>query len=342
MFSDVPYICPYCNSKNCVFYKKYNTLKNGERKLYKCKDCRKTFSETKWTFMEWMRESLSSIALVLKARSNGMGLNASCETFNVAKNTLIDWEKKFSELKEVLWIYSLVHTFVSQTIEGDELYTKVNKNVPIEDCIGWTILLMERASRFIWEVSCWKKDRKLFLKALKKLKKIIRQTEDLTLITDGERRYGNILFEICSKVVYSGKQGRPKKVLPKGVKVRLKNKGSKSHKKGPKRSKYEAPQAEHPETVQNITNTDIHANHVEATNASIRRRISAFRRKTNTYAKKKSALQRVLDGYWIVNNFIRKHFTTKQVPAVALWIVKEWFSWVQILMLPKHSLMANS
>ena len=35
-------------------------------------------------------------------------------------------------------------------IEGDELYTKVKKNVPPEDSRGWTLVLMGIASRFIW------------------------------------------------------------------------------------------------------------------------------------------------------------------------------------------------
>ena len=70
---------------------------------------------------------------------------------------------------------------------------------------------------------------------------------------------------------------------------------------------------------------------LEAFNASTRRRNSAYRRKTNTYAKMNSALQRTLDNLWIVHNFIRIHFTTKQVPAVALGILKEGFSWEQVL-----------
>ena len=48
------------------------------------------------------------------------------------------------------------------------------------------------------------------------------------MFTDGERRYGNLLFEICQEVLRTGKPGRPKKTLPKGVKVRIKNKGSQS------------------------------------------------------------------------------------------------------------------
>ena len=98
-----------------------------------------------------------------------------------------------------------------------------------------------------------------------------------------------------------------------------------------KRPKYEAPCAEHPETPQTLPTNAIHANHVEALNASLRRRNSAYRRKTNTYAKKKTGLQRTLDVFWIVHNFIRKHFTTQQVPAVALGILEKGLSWGQIV-----------
>ena len=101
----------------------------------------------------------------------------------------------------------------------------------------------------------------------------------MSLVTDGERRYGNLLFEICAEVLRTGKPGRPKKILPQGVKVRIKNKGSQGHKKGPKRPKYQDPQSEHPQTQQDLNNKEIHANHIEAFNASLRRRCAAYRRK---------------------------------------------------------------
>jgi hypothetical protein len=119
-------------------------------------------------------------------------------------------------------IYSLVHLFISQVIEGDELYTKVNKNVPQEESEGWTILLMERASRFIWALGCGKKDRTLFFYAVQILRNVIEQTQDITLITDGERRYGNLLFEICCEVFHSGLRGRPPKVFERELKLELK------------------------------------------------------------------------------------------------------------------------
>ena len=329
--------CPYCNSEKCTSFQRYETTQNGSRWLYKCDACHHTFSETKGSFLEGIRTPVSAIIQVLKARSEGMGVNAACHVFDIAKNTLLLWERRLSGVKETLMVYSMANTFISQVIEGDELYTKINKNVPVEACEGWTILLMERASRFIWALDCGKKDRTLFFYAIRILANVIARTGDVTLVTDGERRYGNILFEICHEVIRDGRRGRPPKVLREGIKIRLKNKGKKAHKRGRKRLKYEAPHPEHPQTIQDIADADVHANHAEAFNASIRRRNSAYRRKTNTYAKQKTDLQRTLDILWIVHNFIREHFTTKEVPAVALGIVEKGLSWTQVLQFRKSA-----
>jgi hypothetical protein len=54
-------------------------------------------------------------------------------------------------------------------------------------------------------------------------------------------------------------------------------------------------------------------------------------RKTNTYAKLTEALQRTLDVYWVVHNFIRKHYTTKRVPAENLGVVEKGFNFFDLL-----------
>ena len=327
--------CPNCRCENIKEHRTYETINNGARILYKCEKCGNIFSETKGSFLEGLVKPLHFIIQVLMARSEGLGLNAACRVFTISKNTLLNWEGKFAGLKETLLLYALAFKFLQQVIEGDELYTKIGKNVPVEDCEGWTIVLMERATRFIWELKCGKKDRTLFFRAIQMLVMVIERTGDLTLITDGERSYGNILFEICNEVVRNGARGRPPKALREGLKVRIKNKGSQSKKRGRKRAKYEAPHREHPDTKQNISTNDIHANHVEAFNAALRRNASPYRRKTNTYAKKMGALQRVLDGYWIVHNFIKVQYTTKQVPAVALGILEKGLSWKEVLMIQR-------
>ena len=152
-------------------------------------------------------------------------------------------------------------------------------------------------NRFIWEIECGKKDRKLFHKAIKSLDKMARQTHDLRIFTDGERRYGNLLFEICYELVHNGKPGQPKKTFKRGVHFRIKNKGTQAHKKGRKRPKYQSPWREHPETARTITETDIHANHAEAFFSALRRKCATFRRKTNMYKPQHALL---IDGLTVV------------------------------------------
>ena len=264
-----------------------------------------------------------------------MGINAAARLYGVGKNSIYRWQKRLSGMKQTLLLYALTHQFLHQVIEGDELYTRVRKNVAPDESQGWTIVLMDRATRFIWAMGCGRKDRKLFTQAIRQLCRVMKQTGDLTLLTDGERRYGNILFEICHQVLRKGTRGRPKKTLRKGIKVRLKNKGAQAHKKGRKRPKYQAPFPEHPETIQNIATQDIHANHLEAFNTSLRRRCAAYRRRTNMYAKNTIRLQERLDVYWIVHNFVRTHFTTHKVPAVALGILEHGFSLHEIFLIQK-------
>ena len=238
-------------------------------------------------------------------------------------------------LKKTLLLFALTHQFLQQLIEGDELYTRVHKNMAPDESQGWTIVLMDRATRFIWDMHCGRKERQLFKKAMGLLCQVIQQTGDLTLLTDGERRYGSLLFELCSEALRTGKRGRPKKTLRKGVKVRLKNKGSQKHKRGPKRPKYQAPYPEHPDTAQPLDTKEIHANHLEAFNTSLRRRCAAYRRRTNMYAKNTGRLQERLDVYWIVHNFVRVHFTTRQVPAVALGILEHGFALHELFLIQK-------
>ena len=326
--------CPFCPCDDTKRHTRYETEHHGSREVLRCVACGRYFSRTFNTFLAGIRTPISQIVSVITARTEGLGLNATCRTFGIAKNTLIDWENRFGGLKQTLLLYALLHSFLSLVVEGDEVYTRVGKNVAPDKSKGWTIVLMDRASRFLWELGCGKKDRKLFRKALRTLNAITIRTKNIALITDGERRYGNILFEICHELVKTGGRGRPRKTLRKGVKVRIKNKGSQAHKRGRKRPKYQVPIPEHPQTAQDIDNCAIHANHCEAFHSSLRRRNSTFRRKTNTYAKNQEGLQRTLDVYWVVHNFMRPHFTIKKVPAVAMGILDGTLAWDELFMIP--------
>ncbi|MDQ6952894.1 MAG: IS1 family transposase [Mariprofundaceae bacterium] len=322
--------CPQCHALDKTKHMQYQ-VKSGEiRFIYACKGCHNHFSETKNTPLAGLRTNMDTIIKIMKSLNEGMSINATCRTFEVSRNTVRNWLDKLGSLKKTLLLYAQCQKFVSQIIEGDELYTKVYKNTPQDESQGWTIVLMERASRFIWHLKCGEKDHYLFMDAMGVVAQVIETTQKLSLFTDGERRYGNMLFEICHEVIRTGKRGRPAKTLVENVIVRVKNKGSQAHKKGPKREKYQAPQPEHPATTLATENHAIHANHLEAFNSALRRKLSCYRRRTNTYAKNTERLQARLNVQWIFHNFICKHFTTKKVPAVALGIVEKSFSIAQM------------
>ena len=203
--------CPECQAEQIKRHTGY-TVQDGEsRTIFQCQECGNYFSETKNTPLEGLQTPISRISQVLAAINDGMGINAACRTFKVGKNTIKRWLGRVGGLKESLLLYALCHQFVQLQIEGDELYTKVGQNKAAHLSEGWTVVLMDRASRFIWDLQCGQRETDLFQQAMATLAQVIEQTDDLSLFTDGERRYGNLLFEICQTVVRTGKVGRPKK-----------------------------------------------------------------------------------------------------------------------------------
>ena len=75
---------------------------------------------------------------------------------------------------------------------------------------------------------------------------------------------------------------------------------------------------------------DIHANHLEGFNRGLRRKVACYRRRTNPYAKTDEDLQTHLDVHWLFHNFIRPHFTSKQIPPVALGILDKGLSLAEL------------
>ena len=99
--------CVDCKSGNVYVSRKYQTQNHGERKLYKCRDCKILFSETKGTVLENVQKPSEFIIQVLKARSEGLGFNATARVFAIARNTLRNWEKKFTQVKQELYPMAL-------------------------------------------------------------------------------------------------------------------------------------------------------------------------------------------------------------------------------------------
>ncbi|MDM8568467.1 IS1 family transposase, partial [Thiotrichales bacterium HSG1] len=77
-------------------------------------------------------------------------------------------------------LYAVCHEFINLTFEGDELYTIIGKRCEASDSEGWTAVIMERASRFIIEQRCGKKDGQMFTDVMETVVDYIKQSGDVT------------------------------------------------------------------------------------------------------------------------------------------------------------------
>jgi hypothetical protein len=202
---------------------------------------------------------------------------------------------------------------------------------PPERAQGWTISFIERDSRYWLVANAGFKNAQLFQQGTQSAWQWAKNCVSVRWFTDGEQRYSQQLWLLASQYLKSFE--RPKaygyrKVWREGLSVAMKIKGS----QGRKRVKWVNP--EHPYTAPR-PKTKVGANYNEALNSSIRRRCSAYRRRTNTYAKKVEGLQRALDVLRLVHNWVRPHNRLGKgiTPAMALGLyhrpiqMEELLSW---------------
>ncbi len=89
---------------------------------------------------------------------------------------------------------------------------------------------------------------------------------------------------------------------------------------------------EHPYTAIS-PKSEVHANHNEAHNASLRRRCSAYRRRQNLYSKTCAGLQRVLEVQRLIHNWVRPHWGLgkNMTPAMKMGFVSRPVTLYEIL-----------
>jgi hypothetical protein len=203
------------------------------------------------------------------------------------------------------------------------------RTFPPEASQGWTIHFIERNSRYWVDAQAGLKDASLFEQVVKSVWNWAKPSEWIRWFTDGERRYGKELWKLAS--VYLPEKERTqgygyRKVWREGLEVAMKVKGSQG------KPHVEWSRAEHPFTTIS-PKSEVHANHNEAQNSSLRRRASAYHRRMNHYAKIVEGLQRALDVQRLIHNWVRPHWGLKkaQTPAMAMGYLERPVTMIEIL-----------
>lgn len=161
---------------------------------------------------------------------------------------------------------------------------------------------IERNSRYWVSAIVGRRDEQLFEQGVQASWQWAEACQFVCWFSDGERRYAYQLWKLAS--VYLSDREYPKrrqrKVWREGLEVAIKVKGS----QGKRRVEWVKP--EHPWSAISAK-SEVHANHTEALNSSIRRRCSAYRRRQNHYAKTRQGLQQVVTFQRLIHNWVRPH-----------------------------------
>lgn len=313
--------CPHCKQSGSHESKGLRRCKVVETvRRYQCAHCSKSFSERTGTLMHGLRSSRNAVISALHARSEGVGLRGAGRLVGKTHPTIALWEERAKALGEKL--DREVDVNYNAILESDEIYTKVGRNRPASESSGWTACGIDRQSRYVTRHVTGTREDELFERHTKEAFLFVGRS-NCHMVSDGEGRYASHVWKHrgAREVVEGEKTGRPgppkgsMRCLRKGLVVQRKVKGSQN--RAQRRRRYEVPLKTHPESKL-LEQKDVHANHSEAYNASLRRRCSAFRRRTNTYAKVNKGLERALGAQRVIHNWIRPHHFHGKTPAEVL------------------------
>lgn len=173
------------------------------------------------------------------------------------------------------------------------------------------------------------KDKHLFSNGVQAAWEWMKACDGIRWFTDGERRYGQELWNLASVYLKTGDYHPDyghRKVWREGLEVAMKIKGSQGNRR------VEWVKIEHPFTAIS-PECEVHANHNEAQNAALRRRCSAYRRRQNLYAKNLSGLQRVLNVQRLIHNWVRPHWGLgkQTTPAMKMGFCSRPLSTLELL-----------
>lgn len=95
--------CPYCNSSFISRHQKHTKYKDGVTKeRFRCKDCRKTFSDTTNTIFHNAKLSFEKIQMCVKEVTNDNTIRKAAKNINISIPTAFYMKHKILNSKDVV------------------------------------------------------------------------------------------------------------------------------------------------------------------------------------------------------------------------------------------------
>ena len=158
-----PERCVHCHAsaQEIRYHSRYQT-RDGERTVFRCRSCLKTFNDRYGTAFYDLKTPSEKVSRAVQQVAEGLSFEAVARIETVASSTISKWIKR-AALQAHLIDADLVQNIETEAVELDEVYsfagTKQTMETPSEE-IGkhWTHCSMGRAARLVLAVKVGLRD----------------------------------------------------------------------------------------------------------------------------------------------------------------------------------------
>ncbi len=305
----------FCHNRECHAYGRkgegHIVIHSQKEKRYRCKRCRATFSWGKGSALYRLHKPHELFLLVLTLLAHGCPLQAIVAAFGLDERTVARWQKEAGgQCKRVHEHLVEAGRVELSQVQADELRVRVVGGVV------WLASALEVRSRlWLGGVISHQRDRRLIRGLLEQIREC-GSVAAVLLCTDGLASYAKQALLLFREALRTGRVGRPRLILPKGVMVaRVKKRYERRRVvevvREVVRGAEAAVQERLMETQRSLTAL-INTAYVERLNATFRARLAPLARRTRAGVHKRATLEA---GMWLIGtcyNFSWVHRSLRQ------------------------------
>lgn len=282
------------------------TVHDQKKRRYRCKVCKKAFSERKGTPFYRLRTATELVVLVLKLLSRGCPIQAIVFAFDLDERTVTEWQARGGAHCQAVHEQLVEQPRELGEVQLDEIRVKLRHRV-----VGWMALAIEVPTRlWLGGVVAPVRDAQLIGRLVGCVKRASSAVcRGLLFVTDGLASYPTQIKEVFREPLRTGAAGRPQLIewphlhICQVVKRYVGGKLEGIERRIVQGSAEMVEALRHQADGGGVLNTAF----IERLNSTFRSHISALGRRTRAAAGGCESLQRAMSLTGAVYNFCTEH-----------------------------------
>ena len=281
-------------------------IHSQKEKRYKCKECKKTFAETKGTpyyRIHKLKQVIDLVTVVVTLLAHGCPLQAIVAAFGLDERTVSDWRARAGKHSEIVHKHLVEKPRDLGQVQADEIRVKEQGQI-----VWMAMAIMVSTRLWLGGVISQHRDMALISQLMQKVRTCA-LIGKILVCTDGLVSYIKATKRAFSESINNGKRGRPKLEIWKGLCI------AQVVKRYAKKCVVAVEHRIIVGTVQRVKtlihrsqgNGWINTSYIERINATFRERLSSLVRKGRALVKQTQTLERGMYLVGTIYNFCTYH-----------------------------------